>query len=195
MDFDPPVRRAATLLPHAAGGRWDWRLQPPSALELTSRRRPPGAARSLPTLQRLVDPQFQGAVPSRRSSGFGKGPRLARHRPDAHPARLFASAALAFARASDNPQTAEPLRASRAVRPVELAWRSNSAGSPPSERSAALQPPMTIATRDVAIDVRSRIAMQGDRLPSDSRAVNRLADEVLGRIERKLRVERERRGR
>jgi hypothetical protein len=163
------------------------------ASTVANRDRPLGAAQLFPALKRVIAPQARGGTSLRRGPIFGNGLSLTGRGPHARPAHRFATASLALSRASGNLQTSAAIRA---VRPVELAWRSNSAGSTTAEKNAAVQLPMTVVTRSAAAtDIRSRIAVRDETLPSDSRAVNRLADEVLGRIERKLRVERERRGR
>jgi hypothetical protein len=181
-------RRAAS--PHLAKGGALRRL--PIASAVGDRRRPLGAAQLFPALEHIIAAQARGAMPLRRAAVFGARLPLTGREPQARSARRFAAATLALSRASARSQASAAVRA---VRPVELAWRGNS-GSAAPERNAALQLPVTVAPQDAAAtDVRSRIAIGGETLPSDSRAVNRLADEVLGRIERKLRVERERRGR
>jgi hypothetical protein len=155
------------------------------------------------------------AMPDRTGSTASQGrrprARLFAHADDA-PApggATFARAARRFALsvaptpASEFKERSRPARPARTVRQVELAWRRNPAGSPTSpEDTASLSPALTAAVRNLATaEVNSKIDMRRPPTPhqavqpSDARAVNRLADEVLGRIERKLRIERERRGR
>jgi hypothetical protein len=195
VDSGMSLRRAAPLLRHLADGGARWRVQPPTTPAVADRHRPLGVAQLFPALKRVIAPQARGAVPLRRRPVFGNGLTLAGQEQHVRPVHRFTAATLALARASGKSQTSAAVRAARTVRPVELAWRGNSTGSPPAENNTALQHPSTTASRQTAaIDVHSRIPMRGETLMSDSRSVNRLAEEVLGRIERKLRVERERRG-
>jgi hypothetical protein len=189
-DSGTSLRRAAPSARHLADGGAHWR-----APAVAYRRRSLGAAQLFPALKRVIAPQARGAVSLQRHPVFNNGLPLTGREPRARPARLFASATLAPSGTGSESQTSAPVRVARAVRPVELAWRSNSAGSPPAESNAALQRPWSVAARETAaIDVHSRIPVRGETLLSDTWSVNRLAEEVLGRIERKLRVERERRG-
>lgn len=189
------LRRATPPLRHLAESGACRSTQRAIVPTVADRNRPLGAAQLFPALKRVIARQARGVVPLRRRPVFGNGLPLAGQEPHARPARQFAAATLAISRASGTSQTSAPVRVARAVRPVELAWRSNSGGSPPAESNTAVQRPSTVATRETAaIDVHSRIPVRGETLLPDSRAINRLADDVLGRIERKLRIERERRG-
>jgi hypothetical protein len=194
-DSGTSLRRAAPPARHLAGGGAHWRVQTPIAPAVAYRRPSLGAAQLFPTLKRVIAPQARGAVSLHRHPVFGNALPRTGQEPRARPARLFATATLALSGTGNKSQTSAPVRVARAVRPVELAWRSISAGSPPAESNAALQRPWSGAARDTAaIEVHSRIPVRSEMLLSDTRSVNRLAEEVLGRIERKLRVERERRG-
>lgn len=195
-DSGTSLRRAAPPARHLAGGGAHWHVQPPSAPAVAYRRRSLGIAQLFPALKRVIARQARGAVSLQRHPGIGNALPLTGQEPRASPARLFAAATLALSGTASKSQTSAPVRVARAVRPVELAWRNNSASSPPAESDAALQRPWSVAARETAaIDVHSRIPVLGETLLSDTRSVNRLAEEVLGRFERKLRVERERRGR
>lgn len=189
------LRRAEPPPRYLAKGEARMRPQQPIALSVADRYRPLGAAQFFPALKRVIAPQAPGSIPLQRRSVFGNELTLAGQERHARPARRFAAAPLALSRGSRNSQTSASVRAARAVRQIELTWRSNSAASPPVESNTALQRELIAASRQTAwVDVHSRIPMRGDTLISDTPSVNRLAEEVLGRIERKLRVERERRG-
>lgn len=187
-------RRAAPTLRHLADGGARRRLPRPIAPAVADRHRPLGAAQLFPGLKSVIAPQGRGASPLRRRPLFGNGLPLTGPDPHARPVRRFAAATLALSRAGGKSQTSVAVRTARAVRPVELAWRRNAAASSPVENTAPLREATAASRQSAAIDVHSRLAMRGEALMSDSRSVNRLAEEVLGRIERKLRVERERRG-
>ncbi len=194
-DSGTSLRRAAPPLRHLADSGARWRVQPPIMPAVADRHRPLGAAQLFPALKRVIARQGRGAVPLRRRPVFGHELPFTGQEPQVRRARRFAVATLALSRASGKSQTSAPVSTARAVRPVELAWRSNSAGSPSAESAMASQRPLTVASRETAaIDVHSRVPMRGETLMSDTRSMNRLAEDVLGRIERKLRVERERRG-
>ncbi|WP_259245632.1 hypothetical protein [Bradyrhizobium japonicum] len=186
------LRRAAPQLRYLADSGMRRQLQRPLMPAPADRHRPLAAARLCSALKHVAAPQGRDAISLRRSV-LGNGLLFASPQPYARPARWLAAATLVLSR-SGKPQALAVTHAARAVRPVELTWRTKSAGSPPRE-SATLQRDVVAASqRTAAIGVHSRSAMQGEPLLSDSRAINRLAEDVLGRIERKLRVERERRG-
>ena len=192
----------------------------PGAISLggTRQRGVPGAAQAFPALKRAVathahdplshprlfrrandlpvnDPPLQGSAPR---------PPLARlfavagTRP---PARLFAAAGTQPP-AGNRPGTYAKAPPARNPRPVELAWRNSAAVSPASPEDRTSFPhSFTAAVKragtgevNPSIDMRRGSARHQTAVDSDQRSVNRLADEVLGRIERKLRIERERRG-
>jgi hypothetical protein len=179
----------------------------------TRDREVPGAAPAFEALKRAMFPthRHDGRSPAHLFAS-ANDPLVSGGLARARPVRSFAETkALANTRretqatapkthASTRQQTHSPARPARFVRPVELAWRSNPGVSPASAEGGTSFSHATAVKNARAGEMNASIEMH--RSPArhqtaaypDQRSVNRLADEVLGRIERKLRIERERRG-
>jgi hypothetical protein len=204
----PPLDSAGKAALVAADARVRWRpasrvIRRPlgnEAASLAGRTSPPQGARHLPTVGLMLRP-------SRRPPASAAGAIAARA---AASGRLFAAkgdlalrkpAVQARARRAEADASSAPLR-----RSVQLVWRKTdraAAGdtsampqgirrSVPVERAGAagLSVSVAAAARTAAApSARSQAA-----LAVDASAIDRITHDVLGRIERKVRIERERRG-